>query len=193
MMATFLFIMLVALYQYRQSNAFFLSMSSTNNNIKRRLSSVVQDPIHNMMLEGKSKSLGTESVWNNLRERKCPKQCEMQVKTIDIDQIKSWFLSGKLELFPEYQREYVWEESRASRLIVTILENRMVPAFVLREKEGGGCFEAVDGKQRLSSILSFYFANSNPEYLRRHRLVLCYTLLDYFITPLQCFNSYLSL
>lgn len=63
-------------------------------------------------------------------------------------------LDGQLDLFPEYQRAYVWEPDKASRLIVTLLLNKVVLPVVLHEKTKG-TFDVVDGKQRLTTMLRF--------------------------------------
>ena len=62
---------------------------------------------------------------------------------------------GALNLFPEYQRSFVWKPPKASRLLATVLCNRFIPPLVLHEKKKG-CFDVVDGKQRLTSLLGFY-------------------------------------
>lgn len=62
---------------------------------------------------------------------------------------------GQLNLFPKYQRSYVWQPNKASRLIATALCNRFIPAVVLHEVSKG-VFDVVDGKQRLTSLLGFY-------------------------------------
>ena len=74
-----------------------------------------------------------------------------------LEQLATWVSKRKLKLDPKYQRGYVWEEDRASRLVVTVLCNRLVPGLVLHEKEKGK-FEVVDGKQRLTTLISFYLA-----------------------------------
>lgn len=78
-----------------------------------------------------------------------------------IGEIARLYNTSKINLFPEYQRGYVWNEndkhhSRASRLVVTVLCNRFIPPVVLHEKKKG-VWDVVDGKQRLSSLLAFYF------------------------------------
>jgi len=72
----------------------------------------------------------------------------------EVSQLKTWSIEGRLNLFPEYQRDFVWKTNCASRLIVTVLCNRLIPAVVLHEKRKG-CYDVVDGKQRLNTILSF--------------------------------------
>ena len=79
-----------------------------------------------------------------------------------IDMIKSYLENKKLNLAPDYQRGYVWKEGRAARLIETILNKRFIPAVVFHEKEDG-TFDVIDGKQRLSTILSFYCGKKGVE------------------------------
>lgn len=77
----------------------------------------------------------------------------------EISQISSWLANGRLNLFPEYQREYVWKPEKSSRLVSTILCNRYLPPIVLHEKKKGS-YDVVDGKQRLTSLLGFYLNGS---------------------------------
>jgi hypothetical protein len=80
----------------------------------------------------------------------------LQERPIDIKHIADLFVKKKLNLAPKYQRGFVWTSTRASRLIETVLGKRFVPPIVLHEREGGR-YDVVDGKQRLLSLLSFYF------------------------------------
>jgi Protein of unknown function DUF262/HNH endonuclease len=74
---------------------------------------------------------------------------------------------GSLNLFPKYQRSYVWQPDKASRLIVTALCSRLVPPVVLHEVSKG-VFDVVDGKQRLTSLLLFYL-NSKDVHLPKQQ------------------------
>jgi hypothetical protein len=65
-------------------------------------------------------------------------------------------------MLPIDQRGGVWKEDKASRYLVTVLCSRLSPGVVLREKEKG-VFEVVDGKQRLTTLLSFYLAGEDPD------------------------------
>lgn len=71
----------------------------------------------------------------------------------ELSQFASWLVEGKLNLFPPYQRGYVWKPEKASRLVVTMLLNRLVPPIVVHQKKGWK--DVVDGKQRLTSMLGF--------------------------------------
>ena len=64
---------------------------------------------------------------------------------------------GQINLRPDYQRGYVWDKKKASKLIVTVLNRRLVPQIVLHEKhDQEGVYDVVDGKQRLTAMLCFY-------------------------------------
>lgn len=62
--------------------------------------------------------------------------------------------SGDIILNPEYQRQYVWEDTRASLLIESILLNVPIPVVYVAEDDAG-CWNVVDGLQRLNSIARF--------------------------------------
>ena len=97
-----------------------------------------------------------EQEWEGvLEEMESEKLYGLGSKETELSQFCSWLEKGKLNLFPEYQREYVWKPDKASRLIATALCNRYVPPVVLHEREKG-CYDVVDGKQRLTSLLGFY-------------------------------------
>ena len=72
-----------------------------------------------------------------------------------------------LDLSPDFQRNYVWDNTRKSRLIESILLKIPLPVFYLaRDKEGK--YQVVDGVQRLSVIKEFFsngFKLRNLEYL----------------------------
>lgn len=76
-------------------------------------------------------------------------------KVGDLHTFISRLEKGSIDLFPDYQRSYVWDPKRALRLIVTILCNRFMPPLVLHEVEKGR-YDVVDGKQRLTSLLAWY-------------------------------------
>ena len=62
--------------------------------------------------------------------------------------------SERLLLELRYQRKYVWDEGKASRLIESLLLNVPIPVVYLAETEDG-VLEVVDGQQRLRSIWRF--------------------------------------
>jgi len=65
--------------------------------------------------------------------------------------------SGKLILQPEFQRAYVWDKYKASRLVESVLLGLPLPIIYLAEEgeRGGERIEVIDGQQRLTSFFSF--------------------------------------
>ena len=66
----------------------------------------------------------------------------------------------KTLVIPEMQREYVWDNGRASRLIESLLLNIPVPPVYFAERPDA-VFEIVDGHQRVRSIVR-YLNNEFP-------------------------------
>ncbi|WP_344326772.1 DUF262 domain-containing protein [Streptomyces macrosporus] len=60
----------------------------------------------------------------------------------------------RLLLSIEYQRKYVWDRSKASRLIESFLLNIPVPVCYFAENEDGS-YEVIDGLQRIQTIKDF--------------------------------------
>ena len=86
--------------------------------------------------------------------------------------VEQW--DTELLILPEIQREYVWDNARASRLVESLMLNIPIPVIYLAETEDAK-YEIIDGHQRVRSIVRFVkneFAltslNVLDEY-RRHR------------------------
>ena len=67
--------------------------------------------------------------------------------------ITSFLESGYVKI-PRYQRNYVWDRARASKLIESLILGLPVPQVFLYE-EGKNSFQIIDGQQRLMSIYFF--------------------------------------
>lgn len=64
------------------------------------------------------------------------------------------------DVSPIYQRDFVWKRRRQQRLIDSIVSGRAINAIhVCRKDNESNKFWVVDGKQRLSTIRSFYYGN----------------------------------
>lgn len=72
-------------------------------------------------------------------------------------------LEEDLLLNPEYQRQYRWDDLKASRFIESILLNIPVPVIYLAE-EIDGTFSVIDGQQRLTSLLRFIKPEAGDEF-----------------------------
>lgn len=72
-----------------------------------------------------------------------------------VDQLVSHVEKRKILLIEvPYQREYVWDDSKASRLIESLLLNVPIPVCYFAENEDGS-WEVIDGLQRVHSIVRY--------------------------------------
>jgi Protein of unknown function DUF262 len=72
-----------------------------------------------------------------------------------VDQLTSHVDKGKILLIEvPYQREYVWDDAKASRLMESLLLNVPIPVCYFAENEDG-TWEVIDGLQRVHSIVRF--------------------------------------
>lgn len=71
-----------------------------------------------------------------------------------VETLYGWVNRGKLNLQPEFQRYFVWNESKASRLIESLLLDIPIPVIYVAE-ESNKTYSVVDGQQRLTSICAF--------------------------------------
>lgn len=74
---------------------------------------------------------------------------------LSVRQLVNDVESGKILLTNViYQREYVWDDAKASRLIESLLLNVPIPVCYFAENEDG-VWEVIDGLQRCRSIVRF--------------------------------------
>lgn len=71
-------------------------------------------------------------------------------QVIDFVKNKKW-----MNLHPEYQRRLVWDRSKKSLFIESLIMNIPIPPIFLYEWDYSR-YEVMDGQQRLSSIIEFY-------------------------------------
>jgi hypothetical protein len=79
-----------------------------------------------------------------------------------LAELSRWEQTGRLIVDPEWQRGYVWDRKRASRLIESFLKDVPVPVIYLAQREDGK-YDIIDGLQRLMSVFK-YFKNSYDLY-----------------------------
>lgn len=94
--------------------------------------------------EDYSETLGTSA-----RERRLVTQSyDLSVNTL----VEQW--DDKTLTLPEIQRQYVWDNARASRLMESLLLNVPIPVVYFSETEDGN-YLVIDGHQRIQSIVRF--------------------------------------
>ncbi|MBX3616670.1 GmrSD restriction endonuclease domain-containing protein [Nitrosomonas sp.] len=72
-----------------------------------------------------------------------------------LSELHRWYKSGRIIIDPEWQRNYVWDISRASKLIESFLLDIPVPVVYLAKTDSGK-YEVIDGLQRLTSVFNFF-------------------------------------
>jgi hypothetical protein len=77
-----------------------------------------------------------------------------QPKDYSIFELQRQHERGRLNLQPEFQRFYVWDDTKASRLIESVLLDVPIPTIYLVE-ESDGSYSVIDGQQRLNSFFRF--------------------------------------
>lgn len=64
---------------------------------------------------------------------------------------------------PDFQRDYVWNQSEASRLIESLLLGLPIPGVFLAKESETNKLLIIDGQQRLKSLQFFYEGFFNPK------------------------------
>lgn len=75
-------------------------------------------------------------------------------KDPEIDSLYKKYKRGQLLIQPDFQRRYVWDHVKASRLVESTLLNVPIPIVYLSE-EPDGRETVIDGQQRLTSFFAF--------------------------------------
>jgi hypothetical protein len=72
---------------------------------------------------------------------------------------------------PPFQREYVWNQNDASRLVESLLLGLPVPGVFLATDPDTGRFLVIDGQQRLKTLQFFYDGYFNPRTHEKSRRI----------------------
>lgn len=72
----------------------------------------------------------------------------------EIDGLFNKWKRGKLDIQPEFQRYFVWDKAKSSRLIESALLGIPLPVIYLSEEQNGKVY-VIDGQQRLTSFFSY--------------------------------------
>lgn len=82
------------------------------------------------------------------------RRIRIDTKIFPLRQIMDMIVDGDLDLSPDFQRNFVWEQKRQSQLIESVLLRIPLPVFYFSQDEDG-TLHVVDGVQRLTSIYNF--------------------------------------
>jgi hypothetical protein len=74
--------------------------------------------------------------------------------SMSIGELTNLYRDGEIDVHPEYQRVYRWNDLQKTRLVESILLGIPLPSMFVAQAESGA-WDVVDGVQRLSTILQF--------------------------------------
>ncbi|WP_174189949.1 DUF262 domain-containing protein [Nocardia barduliensis] len=74
--------------------------------------------------------------------------------SMSIGEVLSLYREGDIEIHPEFQRIFRWNDDQKSRLIESILLGIPVPPIFVSQRPDG-VWDVIDGVQRISTILEF--------------------------------------
>lgn len=91
-----------------------------------------------------------------LKEEIAEKRKEIVVDSypMSIGEMMNLYRDGELDVHPEFQRFYRWDEEQKSKLIESILLGIPIPPIFVSQRINGK-WDVIDGQQRLSTILQF--------------------------------------
>ena len=81
----------------------------------------------------------------------------------EIESLYGKYKRGKLVIQPDFQRQFVWDTKKSSRLLESALLDIPLPVIYLSEEMDGKEY-VIDGQQRLTTFFSFIdgqFPNGN--------------------------------
>jgi hypothetical protein len=98
-----------------------------------------------------------------------PEEISIQQRIVPMDMLVRRLKQGSIQLSPSFQRKQVWDDTRKSRLIESLMLNIPLPMFYVAADEEGN-WEVVDGLQRLSTIRDFIIGDKDGVPLRLKNL-----------------------
>ena len=75
-------------------------------------------------------------------------------KDLTLATLREWCDDGSIITNPDYQRDYIYDDSKASKLIESLLIGIPIPAIYLCE-EPDSRYTVIDGQQRVTSLVRF--------------------------------------
>lgn len=92
----------------------------------------------------------------SLKDEIAQKRKEMVVDSypMSIGEIMNLYKDGELDVHPEFQRFFRWDEEQKTRLIESILLGIPIPPIFVSQKLDGK-WDVIDGQQRISTVLQF--------------------------------------
>jgi hypothetical protein len=75
---------------------------------------------------------------------------------ITVKQLVDMISEAQIDISPDYQRRFVWDDVRQSQLIESIFLGIPIPSLFMATNEDSS-WEVVDGLQRITTLVNFVF------------------------------------
>lgn len=73
---------------------------------------------------------------------------------MSIGELASMYKEGEIDIHPDFQRLYRWNDEQKTKLIESILLGIPIPSIFVAQRDDG-VWDVIDGLQRLSTIFQF--------------------------------------
>lgn len=92
----------------------------------------------------------------SLKEEIAEKRKDMVVDSypMSIGEVMNLYRDGELDVHPEFQRFFRWDDEQKTKLIESILLGIPIPPIFVAQRTDG-TWDVIDGQQRLSTVLQF--------------------------------------
>lgn len=75
--------------------------------------------------------------------------------SMSIGELANLYIEEELDIHPEFQRLFRWNDSQKTRLIESVLLDIPMPSIFVSQNNDNGVWDVVDGVQRLSTFFEF--------------------------------------
>ncbi len=127
-------------------------VAESENRLIEKLDTLALEYIE--MLQSGSEDTELEFIEDEIKHPYDAEKIRVDTKNFSLRQIFDMIEQGDIDLSPDFQRHFVWDNLRQSRLIESILLRIPLPMFYFAQDEEGR-ITVVDGLQRLSTIYNF--------------------------------------
>lgn len=117
--------------------------TKANPRIRKRIQKTAEE------LEFAEKEIKDKSIPYEYQTKQIP------LKVIKLDFEESTNLEKSLIFIPDYQREFVWDETKQSKFIESLFLGVPIPPVFVAQTNEEGRLEVIDGSQRIRTVVRF--------------------------------------
>ena len=117
---------------------------------------------------------------NHIVEPFDPSKIDVDISNVNLGSLLDQLQNNEIELAPDFQRASdIWDKTKKSRLIESILLGLPLPSFYFNEDANTGKLSIIDGLQRICALKDFIFEKKHPLRLENLQFLKEYNGLSY--------------